>query len=226
MATSLNKRKKSWREKLADNKGFPKVCRIDSTKSKNWGRGTFVIPSPMEVNELMLQVPKGKLTTIGQLRNVLAQRHGATIACPITTGIFAWISAHAAAEAMKDGAQNTTPYWRTLKANGQLNAKYPGGIAGLKRKLATEGHRVVRKGKNFFVHDLQERLFVFDTGLDEIKWPATHLHRQWRRVGRHEKQRDDLAIREATPGQQNPVRRGPSCARVRQSSAPAPMARA
>jgi hypothetical protein len=97
--SDMNKQKKTWQEKLADNKGFPKVCKIDSTKSKRWGTGTFVIPAPAEVNELMRQVPKGRLTTIDELRKILARRHGATIACPITTGIFAWISAHAAAEA-------------------------------------------------------------------------------------------------------------------------------
>jgi hypothetical protein len=159
-----NKHKKSWQEKLADNKGFPKVCKIDSTKSKRWGTGTFVIPAPMEVNELMRRVPKGRLATIDGLRKVLARRHGATIACPITTGIFAWISAHAAAEAGAEGKKNTAPYWRTLKSNGELNPKYPGGIAGLKRKLSTEGHRVIQKGKRFFVEGFQERLFPFDGG--------------------------------------------------------------
>src|SRR5580700_7978736 len=111
-------KKKSWREKLADSKEFPKVCKIDSTKSKRWGTGTFVIPAPMEVHELMSRVPKGKLTTIDELRKVLARRHGATIACPITTGIFAWISAHAAAEAEAQDQKNTNPYWRTLKSKG------------------------------------------------------------------------------------------------------------
>ena len=153
-----NPRKKTWQEKLADNKGFPKVCKIDSTKSKRWGTGTFVIPAPMEVNGLMRRVPKGKLTTIDDLRKTLARRHGATIACPITTGIFAWISAHAAAEASAEGRKNITPYWRTLKSGGELNPKYPGSIAGLKRKLSTEGHRVVQKGKRFFVKEFQERL--------------------------------------------------------------------
>jgi hypothetical protein len=155
-----NRQKKTWQEKLAVNKGFPKVCKIDSTKSKRWGTGTFVIPAPMEVHELMRRVPKGKLTTIDELRKVLARRHGATIACPITTGIFAWISAHAAAESKK----HATPYWRTLKSNGELNPKYPGGVAGLKRKLATEGHQVIQKGKRFLVKDFQERLFPFDSG--------------------------------------------------------------
>lgn len=153
--------KTTWQEKLADDKGFPKVCKIDSSKSKRWGTGTFVVPAPREVNELMRQVPKGKLTTIDELRKVLARRHGATIACPITTGIFAWISAHAAAEAAAEGKKNTTPYWRTLKAKGELNPKYPGGIAGLKRKLAGEGHRVIQKGKRFFVEGFEQRLCAF-----------------------------------------------------------------
>ena len=69
-----NKHKKTWQEKLADDKGFPKVFKIDSTKSKRWGTGTFVIPAPLEVNELMCRVPEGKLTTIDELRKVLAHR--------------------------------------------------------------------------------------------------------------------------------------------------------
>ena len=161
LLSSMKPRRKTWREKLADNKGFPKVCPIDSKKSKRWGQGTFVIPAPMEVNELMRQVPKGKLATMDQIREALARRHGATIACPLTTGIFAWISAHAAAEAAAQGKKNTTPYWRTLKSQGELNPKYPGGIDGLKRQLTAEGHRVVQKGKRFFVKEFEGRLFVF-----------------------------------------------------------------
>jgi len=160
-ALKMTRNRKNWREKLAVNKGLPKVCKIDSTKGKRWGRGTFVIPAPMEVNALMGRVPKGRLTTIDQLRKVLARRHGATIACPITTGIFAWIAAHAAAEAASEGKKKTIPYWRTLKSTGELNPKYPGGIPGLRQKLSAEGHRVIQKGKRFLVQDFQERLFVF-----------------------------------------------------------------
>lgn len=146
-------KRKSWQEKLADNKGLPKVCDIDCTKTKRWGTGTFVIPAPAEVDELMRRVPKGKLTSIDELRQELACRHGTTIACPLTTGIFAWIAAHAAAEAAGEGKKGTTPYWRTLKAKGELNPKYPGGIEQLKRLLAAEGHCVVRRGMRFFVQD-------------------------------------------------------------------------
>jgi len=148
----------SWREKLADDKDLPKVCPIDETKSKRWGEGTFVIPAPREVDALMRRVPRGRLITIDEIRKALAKKHRATIGCPITTGIFAWIAAHAAAEAEADGAKRITPYWRTLKTKGEVNPKYPGGIPMLKRRLAAEGHRLRQKGKRWFVEGFERRL--------------------------------------------------------------------
>ncbi len=154
----MSAKRKSWKEKLADNKGFPKVFPIDETKSSRWGTGTFVIPAPKEVDELMRQVPKGSLITIDGLRKALARRHHATIACPMTTGIFAWIAAHAAAEAEEAGAKRVTPFWRTLMSKGYLNPKYPGGISNLKRKLKAEGHVVVKRGKGFYVKDFDSHI--------------------------------------------------------------------
>jgi hypothetical protein len=146
--------KRTWAEKLADSKDFPKVAPIDGKLSKRWGEGTFVIPAPVEVDALMKRIPRGKVTTIDRLRTQLAARHGATIACPITTGIFAWIAAHAADEAERAGRRRgVTPYWRTLKTGGELNPKYPGGIENVKARLEAEGHRVEKKGKRFFIAD-------------------------------------------------------------------------
>jgi len=150
--------KKSWQEKLADNKGHPTVFEISAKQRKRWGSGTCVIPSPTEVNELMKRVPKGKLTTIDEMRKALARRHRATIACPITTGIFSWIAAHAAAEAEAEGKKRSTSYWRTLKTGGEINPKYPGGILVLKRKLAAEGHKILQKRKRYFVEGFEGKL--------------------------------------------------------------------
>jgi hypothetical protein len=158
----MSYRKKSWQEKLADNKGHPTVFEISAKQSKRWGSGTCVIPAPTEVNELMRRVPKGKLTTIDELRKALARRHRATIACPITTGIFSWIAAHAAAEAHAAGKKQTTPYWRTLKTGGEVNPKYPGGIQALKRNLAAEGHKILQKRKRFFVEDFATKLATLE----------------------------------------------------------------
>lgn len=154
----MSYQRKSWQEKLADNKGHPTVFEITGKMSKRWGAGTCVIPAPMEVNELMRRVPRGKLTTIDEMRKVLARRHKASFACPITTGIFSWISAHAAAEAEAEGKKGTTAYWRTLKSSGEVNPKYPGGVVALKRKLAAEGHKILQKRKRFFVENFEGKL--------------------------------------------------------------------
>jgi hypothetical protein len=152
------KPKRSWRQKLADNKDFPKVCPISGKMSARWGSGTCVIPAPREVDALMRKVPEGKLTTIDQIRQCLAKRHRATIACPITTGIFAWIAAHAADEAEREGAKRITPYWRTLKSDGELNPKYPQGVQNLAARLTAEGHQIIRKGKRCLVANFDESL--------------------------------------------------------------------
>lgn len=103
------KKKKSWREKLADDKGLPKVGPATGKMSHRWGTGPMVIPAPSEVDVLMRQVPKGRVVTINELRTALAKKHNAGFACPITTGIFSWIAAHAASEAETEGAKRITP---------------------------------------------------------------------------------------------------------------------
>jgi alkylated DNA nucleotide flippase Atl1 len=110
--------------------------------STRWGTGTVVIPAPREVNEIMRSVPKGRLITINQIRVKLAKKHGASIGCPITTGIFAWVAAHAAEEDAAEGKKDITPYWRTLKVGGELNPKYPGGINAQAERLKEEGHTI------------------------------------------------------------------------------------
>jgi len=150
--------RKSWQEKLADDKDLPRVEKITDKMSKRWGEGTFVIPAPREVDEIMREVPEGKLITINQIRQILAKKHNATIACPITTGIFAWIAAHAAEEARAEGKKDITPWWRTLKTGGILNEKYPGGIERQKELLKKEGHKIIQKGKKYVVADFEKHL--------------------------------------------------------------------
>ena len=149
---------KSWSEKLKDAKGLPRVEEICGPHKAKYGSGTMLIPAPLEVDEIMRKVPRGKLITINEIRSLLAARHGATITCPITTGIFAWIAAHAADEAAEGGRKRITPYWRTLKSGGQLNPKYPGGLQGIRKLLEAEGHSVVLRGRNLIVEHYEESL--------------------------------------------------------------------
>ena len=75
----MAKTRKSWQEKLADSKDLPRVVEINDKMSKRWGTGTVVIPAPKEVDEVMKQVPEGKVITINHIRSFLAQKHGASI---------------------------------------------------------------------------------------------------------------------------------------------------
>jgi hypothetical protein len=151
--------KKSWRQKLTEVKGLPKVSKVGGKLSRQWGEGIMVIPAPVEVDALMKRVPKGRLITVNDLRAALAIKHKADFACPLTTGIFAWIAAHAAEEAAAEGFRRITPYWRTLKNGGELNPKYPGGTQGVAKKLRAEGHKIVQRGKRSVVLNYEASLF-------------------------------------------------------------------
>ena len=92
------------------------------------------------------------------MRTALAKKHKATIGCPITTGIFAWIAANAAEEQRQKGKKDITPYWRTLKTGGVINPKYPGEVEGQKKLLEIEGHKVIQKGKKYIVANYEKSL--------------------------------------------------------------------
>ena len=154
----MAKPRKTWREKLLDSKDLPKVSKIEGKLSKRWGKGTCAIRAPMEVDEVMQSVPKGKLITTKEIQKAVAKKHEATMACPMCCGIFAWIAAHAADEAETDGTKRLAPYWRTLKSGGELNPKFPGGVDALKVRLEAEGHRAIANGKKWIVEDYERYL--------------------------------------------------------------------
>ena len=142
--------KKSWREKLEDSKELPKTIKPKGKNAKQYG-SKMLVPAPIEVDAMMKKVRKGRVTTIATLWEKLAESHGATSTCPLTCGIFAWIAAHAAQEAEDEGRKRITPWWRTLKTGGELNPKYPSGLQEQARRLRSEGHAIVKRGKRWFV---------------------------------------------------------------------------
>lgn len=91
-------------------------------------------------------------------RMYFAKLSGADFTEPITAGIFVTIAAWASHQRTKD----ETPYWRTLKAKGELNPKYPGGIKAQKSKLEAEGHTIIQRGRTnirYYVSDYEDFLF-------------------------------------------------------------------
>lgn len=113
---------------------------------------------PIDYDKAMKQIPYGKIITVGKIREYFARLNQADFTEPITAGIFVSIAAWASYQRSDD----ETPYWRTLKANGELNAKYPGGIEAQKVKLETEGHTIIQRGRTnirYFVKDYENSLF-------------------------------------------------------------------
>ena len=68
------------------------------------------------------------------------------------------MSANAAEEALEEGRKRVTPYWRTLKTGGEVNPKYPGGVAAQRKLLEAEGHKTIKKGKRLLVVDFEKRV--------------------------------------------------------------------
>lgn len=153
-----NEEKKDFNAMLREDKDMPRIQIVEdpATIQKYGGRRMYFAP-PMDYDRLMRRVPEGRLTTVGELRRVLAREGGADFTEPITAGIFVSIAAWASFQRRTD----ETPYWRTLKAGGELNPKYPGGIEAQRAKLEAEGHRVIRRGRKNFkyvVEDYEKRL--------------------------------------------------------------------
>ncbi len=156
-----NEDKKDFNAMLRDSKDMPKIQIITDRKSiEKYGGDRMYFAPPMDYDAAMRRVPYGKLTTVGDIRAWFAKQSGADFTEPITAGIFVSIAAWASYQRGED----ETPWWRTLKANGELNPKYPGGAEAQKEKLEAEGHTVIRKGRtkiNYVVKDYEESLFKF-----------------------------------------------------------------
>jgi len=147
--------KKSWQEKLEDTKakpGLPKIWYCDKAKQ------SMVVASPDEIEGFIRRVKSGRLITNKQIAEMLEAKHGVDQACPMTTGIFASLIAHAAHEREQEGRQRVAPWWRVLKTSGELNPKYPEEGQVQRAKLEAEGHEVLAKGKKLVVADFEARL--------------------------------------------------------------------
>lgn len=148
--------RKTFNQKLQDSKDLPKVVEIVDPKAISMYGGTkLLIAPPLDYDEIMKKVPYGKLITSDYIRRYLARKYGADNTCPLTAGIFINIVAKASVERGID----ETPYWRTLKKDGELNEKYPEGIDGQKMHLEMEGHTIIQKGKRYFVENYEEKMF-------------------------------------------------------------------
>ena len=151
--------KKDFNAMLHDSKDMPKFQTITDQKSiEKYGGDRMYFAPPMDYDRVMRRVPRGKVLTVGKIREYFARESGADFTEPITAGIFVSIVAWASYQRSGD----ETPYWRTLKADGELNEKYPGGAQAQKERLEAEGHTIVQRGRKnirYYVKDYEKALF-------------------------------------------------------------------
>ena len=159
-----NEDKKDFNAMLNDSKDMPKVQIITDEKSiEKYGGDRIYFAPPIAYDEVMKKIPYGKLITVGEIRDYFARKSGADFTEPITAGIFVSIAAWASYQRNTD----ETPYWRTLKANGELNPKYPGGVESQKKLLESEGHTIIQKGRTnirYYVKDYEK--YLYDVRMD------------------------------------------------------------
>ncbi len=147
-----------WREKM-ERPQEPKLVQVPPRMSR-FGSGMMLIPTPKLVDEIVRQVARGRLVTVGEIRRKLAADFSADVTCPLTTGIFVRIVAEASEEDRANGRKRVAPYWRVIKDDGSLNPKFPGGEQLQARYLRREGFSVANQGKRTVVKDFDKRLAV------------------------------------------------------------------
>jgi alkylated DNA nucleotide flippase Atl1 len=162
----MPKRRKTWQEKLADKEGLPKILKLQESypcynalhKMGAEAGDDIVLVNASEVVAAMRNVPPGKLTTTNEICRSIAARYGVKGCCSLTAGIFIMTAANAVAEAKNTNGDFDIPYWRTLKSEGFLNEKFPGGAAAHKQLLESEGFTIIQKGKRFRVENYEAYL--------------------------------------------------------------------
>ncbi len=149
-------KRKTWQQKLEDNKSLPKTLKLEKdfpcfrplAKMGAKIGDSVVIAPPSSVLSVMKKVPEGKLITLEGICRRLAKQYNTQYCCTLTTGIHVTIAANATEEMKSD-----TPYWRTIKNNGELKIKYPGGADKQREMLEKEGHTIIRRGQRMFIKD-------------------------------------------------------------------------
>lgn len=156
-----NEESKDFNAMLKDSKDMPKTQTVTDERSiKKYGGSRMFFAPPIEYDNVMKGIPRGKVITVGAIREYFAKTNNADFTDPITAGIFVSIAAWASEQRSND----KTPYWRTLKTDGELNPKYPGGTRRQKKLLESEGHTIIQRGRTnirYYVKDFETKLFVF-----------------------------------------------------------------
>jgi alkylated DNA nucleotide flippase Atl1 len=118
--------------------------------------GRMLKPCMATVAALIAQIPNGQLLTTDALRRKLADQFGVEVACPYDTKM--------ALLAIANDGLNHVPFWRVVKANGELMPKmFPNNPETHLALLRAEGFSLEKSGKTAKVKAFKDKLFDFNT---------------------------------------------------------------
>jgi hypothetical protein len=115
----------------------PSYTKVNDKRFADLEAGTTVlIPSPQDIEAVIDDLAPAETLTLTQLRQRLAQRHGADGSCPVMTGMNLRIVADLALEAVDAGHDpamsseaggEVVPFWKVVEPTSSLASKLPGG---------------------------------------------------------------------------------------------------
>lgn len=141
-------KKATAREKLQREHASHGTVVVVPKSVARWAGQRMLIPKPTDVDAQMRTARKGKVVTLGAIRERLARAAKADVCCPLTTGIFARIAAEAAEEDRAAGKKTMTAWWRTVRDDGTLIDKFPGGGKLQAQMLREEGVELGTVGRS------------------------------------------------------------------------------
>lgn len=129
----------SWQEKY--DRAKPSYTKVNDKKFADLEAGTSVlIPSPSDIEDEIADLDREETINLTELRERLAERHGADGTCPVMCGMNLRVVAEVAFEALDAGAppEQLTPVWNAIEPGSNLAKKLPGGpgrVTDLRPKL-------------------------------------------------------------------------------------------
>ena len=152
------KKKKTWRERA--NEVEYKIHEITPEWEEKLGKGKILIPNALDIERLINETKKGELLTNDSIREKLAKEKNVQVTAAMPTGVYLKYVALAAEEEKEKGKKDIAPYWRVLKPNGTINAKFPISVQESIVLLESEGHKIEfgRSKKTARVVDFEKKI--------------------------------------------------------------------
>lgn len=120
----------------------PKVKVLETTFADMKIGQRMAIGTPDILRQLVATIPKGRVISLKELRQLLAQHLDAEVACPVTTSMYLRIAVEAAfASSKRRTLDQDFPFWRAIEAKSPLFKKLDATVQDYILKMQTVEQR-------------------------------------------------------------------------------------